>query len=191
MKHELLPVGIASGSATAPCIQNTRKATVRTDADDISHTAWTYLHARSQGRRHLRLILLLCKSTKKKHTHQNMNIYLACFPVCHPSPKSSEMTSGGSSVSIAALAVSVKPWRCQQIFYKVPLLHLRRRRPPLLWDRHGGICVVDHTRTVNLTPQSHWVIAIFCCPGAFHTRKMTGLNYSGCSQLSARIYRPI
>lgn len=129
---------------------------------------------------------------QKKNTHTKTWIStLPFFPVCHPSPKSSEVTSGGCSVSIAALAVSVKPRRCQQIFYKVPLLHLRSRRPPLLWDRHGGICVVDHTRTVNLAPQSHWVIAIFCCPGAFHTRKMTGLNYSGCSQLSARIYRPI
>ena len=88
------------------------------------------------------------------------------FSPCYP--KCLDMTS--RSTSIPALTVSVKLQWCQQILqgaFAAP------------WDgeaalclsgrlRYGGISVVDHTHRKSHL-QSHWVMAIFCCPGAFHT----------------------
>lgn len=107
----------------------------------------------------------------------------------------SKMTSGSWMHRFPALMVGVNLERCQQILTRClcpppphppPGRELQPSAP--LGGRYEGISVVDHTHIVNPTPQSRWVMAAFCCPGAFHTPDDRTQLFQ---LLSAQIYRPI
>lgn len=95
-------------------------------------------------------------------------------------------------VLIQALMVSVIAWVLPTNIYKVPLL-LLGMKPQLffylLWLTKiwWNLCCWSHTHCKSHL-QSHWVMAIFCCPGAFHTPNDCTQLFQ---QLAAHIYRPI
>lgn len=75
------------------------------------------------------------------------------------------------SISIPAVMVSVKLQRCPRIFTRYLSAALQDKEPVFCSSgrlRYGGGSVVDHTHCKSHL-QSYWVMAIFCCPGAFHT----------------------
>lgn len=150
-----LPLGLNN----TPCIQNKRWMIIHAD-DILPEHICTVI-----GRwvRHLWLILLFCKlNYSKPCTHMLLKLPPNMFSLCYPSRnvstprhwRSVRSSDGANRYLQGAFAA---PWDgAAAVCFSGRL-------------RYGGISVVDHTHCKSRLLQSHWVMATFCCPGAFHT----------------------